>query len=84
VDSQQPRGREQRRKKFAARSSRKTLGDSRDIISLQERAPKEVKIPRKNSFDLCSFLGFNVGFASAHPPGATAFRHWASRIAEGA
>src|SRR6266853_1735751 len=22
---------------------------------------KEVKVPRKNSFDLCSFLGFNAG-----------------------
>jgi hypothetical protein len=31
------------------------------MISLQGTAPKEVKIPRKNSFDLCSFLGFNVG-----------------------
>ena len=50
------------KKKFAVRSSRKTLGDSDSMIfRCREEPPKEVKIPRKNSFDLWSFLGFNVG-----------------------
>jgi hypothetical protein len=29
----------------------------------------------KNEVDVYQVLGLNMGFASAHPPGAAAFRH---------